>query len=247
MTADDAFAHDMHGATDPVPTHPEVVPGDPATVRWIVPAGLLGMVGPVGRCPAPLAALREEGDVRAIAAEPAALRLTLAPGRSWRADGARIRAALVDALGQLRDGTAALAPETVALGMPALLDPHRPGAAAGAHPTDPAHAGGDPSGEGERPSSGSPAAGRGSGRPAGDSPDAILQAAVDEALAGPAGQYLRSHGGTVRVVSAEDGTVVLDLGGTCRSCPARGFTLQMRLEAEIRRLYPDLREVRTAG
>lgn len=210
MTADDAVAHDMHGAPDPVPTHPEAVPGDPATVRWIVPAGLLGMVGPVGRCPAPLAALREDGDVRAIVAEPAALRLTLAPGRSWRADGARIRAALVDALGQLRDGIAALAPETVALGMPALLDPHRPAAAA-------------------------------------DSPDAILQAAVDEALAGPAGQYLRSHGGTVRVVSAEDGTVVLDLGGTCRSCPARGFTLQMRLEAEIRRLYPDLREVRTAG
>lgn len=246
MTADDAVAHDMHGAPDPVPTHPEAVPGDPATVRWIVPAGLLGMVGPVGRCPAPLAALREDGDVRAIVAEPAALRLTLAPGRSWRADGARIRAALVDALGQLRDGIAALAPETVALGMPALLDPHRPGATAGLNPTDPAHAGGALSGEGERPSSGSPAAGRFPATPA-DSPDAVLQAAVDEALAGPAGQYLRSHGGTVRVVSAEAGTVVLDLGGTCRSCPARGFTLQMRLEAEIRRLYPDLREVRTAG
>ena len=70
---------------------------------------------------------------------------------------------------------------------------------------------------------------------------------MDEALAGPAGQYLRSHGGTVRVVSAADGTVVLDLSGTCRSCPARGFTLQMRLEAEIRRLYPEVREVRTAG
>lgn len=246
MTPDDAFAHEMHGAPGPVPTHPEAVPGDPATVRWTVPAGLLGMVGPVGHCPGPLAALREDGDVRAIVAEPAALRLTLAPGRSWRADGARIRTALVDALGQLRDGTASLAPETVALGMPARLDPHRPGTADGTHPTDPTTVDGGQTGEGERPSSGSPAAGS---FPAthGDSPDAVLQAAVDEALAGPAGQYLRSHGGTVRVVSAEDGTVVLDLGGTCRSCPARGFTLQMRLEAEIRRLYPDLREVCTAG
>ena len=38
----------------------------------------------------------------------------------------------------------------------------------------------------------------------------------------------------------------LALGGTCHACPARGFTLQMRLEAEIRRLCPDVRAVRTA-
>ncbi|MDO4239657.1 hypothetical protein, partial [Micrococcus sp.] len=78
----------------PVPTHPEAVPGDPATVRWAVPAGLLGMVGPVGATPAPLEALRADGTVRAVVAEPAALRLTLGPGRTWRAEGARVRAAL---------------------------------------------------------------------------------------------------------------------------------------------------------
>lgn len=194
----------------PVPTHPEAVPGDPATVRWAVPAGLLGMVGPVGAAPAPLEALRADGTVRAVVAEPAALRLTLGPGRTWRAEGARARAALGDALAQLAAGRARCAPET-------------------------------PAGAGRA------AAEAGVDAPVGSAePDAVLRAAVEQVLAGPAGDYLRSHGGTARIASVADGEVALELGGTCHACPARGFTLQLRLEAEIRRLCPGVRAVRTA-
>lgn len=192
----------------PVPTHPEAVPGDPATLRWAVPAGLLGMVGPVGPAPEPLARLRDEGTVRALVAEPAALRITLGEGRSWRSDGPRVRGALTAALGLLDAGRARCAPEApdaVGGGAPLAAGPAAAGSA---------------------------------------DPDAVLRAAVEQVLAGPAGDYLRSHGGTAEVVSVAGGEVELALGGTCHACPARGFTLQMRLEAEVRRLVPDVRAVR---
>ena len=77
-------------------------------------------------------------------------------------------------------------------------------------------------------------------------PDAVLRAAVEQVLVGPAGDYLRSHGGPARIASVAEGEVALELGGTCHACPAGGFTLQLRLEAEIRRLCPGVRAVRTA-
>ncbi|MDY6054934.1 NifU family protein [Micrococcus sp.] len=203
--------------TAAVPTHPEAVPGDPATLRWAVPAGLLGRVGPVemsgpaGAGPAPLEALREDGTVRAVVAEPAALRLTLGPGRTWRAEGARVRAALQESLALLAAGRASLTPEATADVVPGEGTPGR----------------GMPVGVG------------------GADPDAVLRAAAVQVLDGAAGEYLRSHGGTARLVDARDGEVVLELGGTCHACPARGFTLQMRLEAELRQLVPTLRSLRT--
>ncbi|MGC5048448.1 NifU family protein [Micrococcus porci] len=201
-------------AAHPVPTHPEAVPGDRATLRWAVPAGLLGMVGPVGDCPAPLEALRADGTLRALVAEPAALRLTVGEGRTWRAEGARVRAALQEALALLAAGEATCAPEA------------------------PAGVVGGPGGGGEARAVACAGATA--------DPDAVLRAAVEQVLAGPAGEYLRSHGGTARILGVEDGEVELALGGTCHACPARGFTLQMRLEAEIRRLCPDVRAVRMA-
>lgn len=82
----------------PVPVHAEAVPGDPATLRWRVPAGALPLVGPVGACPEPLEALRADGLLTAVEARTDALLLTLAPGRSWSAEGSRVRGALQEAL-----------------------------------------------------------------------------------------------------------------------------------------------------
>ncbi|UIJ35363.1 NifU family protein [Allobranchiibius sp. GilTou73] len=73
--------------------------------------------------------------------------------------------------------------------------------------------------------------------------DDELRAAVDEVLEGPAGDYIRSHGGYAEVISAHDGRVELRLSGTCSHCPAAGITLHERLEGEIRALAPGLREL----
>lgn len=74
-------------------------------------------------------------------------------------------------------------------------------------------------------------------------PDALLASAVREVLAGEAGDYVRSHGGRVTVASVADGRVVVTFEGTCGHCPATGITLHDRLEAEVRRRHPALREI----
>lgn len=73
--------------------------------------------------------------------------------------------------------------------------------------------------------------------------DALLAAAVHEVLAGQAGDYVRSHGGRVTVASVTDGHVAVTFDGTCGHCPATGITLHDRLETEVRRKYPALREI----
>lgn len=74
--------------------------------------------------------------------------------------------------------------------------------------------------------------------------DDELRAVVVQVLAGPAGDYIRSHGGRAEVTSVQDGIVELRLSGTCSHCPAAGVTLHERLEGAIRELAPDLRELR---
>lgn len=73
--------------------------------------------------------------------------------------------------------------------------------------------------------------------------DALLTAAVHEVLAGPAGDYVRSHGGAVNVESVVDGRVEVSFDGTCGHCPATGITLHDRLEVEVRRKYPALESI----
>lgn len=81
-------------------------------------------------------------------------------------------------------------------------------------------------------------------RPAGGrDQDAVLRAAVESALAGPTGDYVRSHGGRIEVVSAHDGEVEVELHGTCADCPAAGITLDERLETAVRALCPGLRSI----
>ncbi|GAA2062110.1 NifU family protein [Williamsia deligens] len=77
-----------------VPVHPEAVADRPDTVRWIVPAGSLPFVGPLGVAPPQLAALIDAAVVSSVVVEPAAVLVTLTPGHTWRSEGTRIRAAL---------------------------------------------------------------------------------------------------------------------------------------------------------
>lgn len=58
------------------------------------------------------------------------------------------------------------------------------------------------------------------------------------------GAVADSHGGAIRVVGVTDGVVEVELRGACRGCPAVGVTLGHRLEAELRRRHPGVREVR---
>ncbi|MGN6252255.1 MAG: NifU family protein [Marmoricola sp.] len=73
--------------------------------------------------------------------------------------------------------------------------------------------------------------------------DAVLRSVVETVLAGPTGDYVRSHGGRIEVVTVHDGEVEVALHGTCAGCPAAGVTLDQRLEAGVRALFPALRSI----
>ena len=82
-----------------VPLHPEAVPGQPQTVRWVVPAGLTPFVGEAGGAPGELGGLLTEGTLEAVRCEPVAVVTTLAEGESWRDHGDEVRRAVASALG----------------------------------------------------------------------------------------------------------------------------------------------------
>lgn len=82
---------------------------------------------------------------------------------------------------------------------------------------------------------------------AGEELDARLRERVLAAIEGEAGDYVRSHGGEVRLVDVQDGEVLLDLQGACRGCPASAFTLQRRFETDLRRLAPGVVRVRATA
>lgn len=71
-----------------------------------------------------------------------------------------------------------------------------------------------------------------------------LRAAVDQALAGPVGDLVRSHGGTITIAGITDGVIDVELSGTCHGCPAAEITLGGRLEAAVRAIEPDLVGIR---
>ena len=81
-----------------VPTHPVTTP-DPDVLRWVVPDGLLPFTGEVARAPALLQALIDDGTLSSVRVDGGAVLTLLGPDRSWRQEGARVRSALVDALG----------------------------------------------------------------------------------------------------------------------------------------------------
>ncbi|WP_327318789.1 NifU family protein [Streptomyces sp. NBC_01235] len=77
--------------------------------------------------------------------------------------------------------------------------------------------------------------------------DAQLYGVAREVLAGEVGDFARSHGGTIDLVDVRDGVVTVRLGGACHGCPASWFTLHQRLERQLRRHHPGLREVRNVA
>lgn len=77
--------------------------------------------------------------------------------------------------------------------------------------------------------------------------DALLYAVARDVLAGPVGDFARSHGGRIDLVDVRGGVVTVRLGGACHGCPASWFTLHRRVERELRRRHPGLLEVRSAA
>ncbi|GAA1879285.1 NifU family protein [Lapillicoccus jejuensis] len=178
----------MSGADELVPLHPEPVDGEPTRLRWVAPAermAALGFVGAPAQVPDDLAPLLADGTLEDVTVTPTAVVAALAPGRSWRTEGARVRSALQAALA-------------------------------------------DPSGW---------------RAPAGADPDDALRMAVDEVIAGEVGDYVRSHGGELTLLSAHDDRVEVSMTGTCGHCPAADDTLTTRVETALRARYPALREV----
>ncbi|QOV33496.1 NifU family protein [Streptomyces ferrugineus] len=175
-----------------IPLHAQPVPGRPDRLRWITPAGILTVTGPLAEAPAPLAGLLADGTLARITVEPAAVVTVLGSDRSWSREGPRVRTALH-----------------------AALDEPTGWIAAG----DTGH-GGD---------------------------DALLYSAARDVLAGPVGDLARSHGGSIDLVDVCDGIVTVRLGGACHGCPAAWVTLHRRLEHQLRRRHPGLREIRNAG
>lgn len=86
-------------STVAVPMHPEAVPQDPRSVRWVVPAGLTPFAGEVDQAPGSLGDLLRDGTLVALTCEPVAVVTTLADGAAWSEHGPSVRAALTGALG----------------------------------------------------------------------------------------------------------------------------------------------------
>lgn len=68
----------------------------------------------------------------------------------------------------------------------------------------------------------------------------MLKAAVLDVIAGPDGDFIRSHGGVVDLVGVSGDTALVRLSGACENCPSLGFTLHGRLERAARKTYPQL-------
>jgi Fe-S cluster biogenesis protein NfuA len=80
-----------------IPVHPEAVAGQPDTLRWVVPAGILA-AGEVRAAPGALGELLRTGIVRRMLVDSAGVLITLGSRGSWSAEGAYVRAALHAAL-----------------------------------------------------------------------------------------------------------------------------------------------------
>jgi len=59
--------------------------------------------------------------------------------------------------------------------------------------------------------------------------------------------YMATHGGTVELLSVEDGVARLRLGGSCNGCPSSAATLEFALKEAIDMAAPDLLGLEVEG
>jgi len=57
--------------------------------------------------------------------------------------------------------------------------------------------------------------------------------------------YIASHRGQVEIVDfdAQDGTLLVRLGGTCHGCSASSVTLKQGIESRLREMVPEVKHV----
>lgn len=59
--------------------------------------------------------------------------------------------------------------------------------------------------------------------------------------------YMDSHGGSVEIVSLDDGIAKLKLAGNCKSCPSSSSTLELGIRQSIEEYCPDLLGLEVEG
>jgi Fe-S cluster biogenesis protein NfuA len=59
--------------------------------------------------------------------------------------------------------------------------------------------------------------------------------------------YLKSHGGNVELLTADDGVVRLQMQGSCHGCPSSAMTLKLAIEEAIYEAAPDVAEILVDG
>lgn len=59
--------------------------------------------------------------------------------------------------------------------------------------------------------------------------------------------YMDSHGGSVEIVSLENGIAKLRLSGSCKGCPSSASTLELGIKQAIEELCPDLEGLEVEG
>jgi len=59
--------------------------------------------------------------------------------------------------------------------------------------------------------------------------------------------YIDSHGGSVEVVSLENGIAKIKLAGSCKSCPSSSSTLELGIKQAIEEICPDLAGLEVEG
>lgn len=76
--------------------------------------------------------------------------------------------------------------------------------------------------------------------------DKVLAAIVDDILHGELADFIESHGGNISLLGVRGRVVTVELSGACAHCALADVTLRTRVEAAVRRRFPQLVELRDA-
>lgn len=78
--------------------HAESVDGDPRTIRWVVPPGVVSFVGAVRRAPGDCGAMLADGTLTGLTLEATSVLTTVADAGTWGEIGTRVGRALAEDL-----------------------------------------------------------------------------------------------------------------------------------------------------